>query len=463
MVRHLLIAYSWSVNNIGDMGITPGLLNLIDRDRPELPVSVLTWQPAADPGHAEAKARLQRYRRLCTVEPMPFFERMGAAASRGQAWPRLLTRWGAHRLESFRKGILTADDSAALVDDLLGPFADDLIADLRAEVPSIARAIEEAGFVLYNSGTTLNFGRLGVRNLWGYTLPLAMPLILARRLGLPYGISAQSFDALEWPMELLYRTLFRDARFVYCRDTDSLRYLEQKRLTNACSGFRPDSTFFFQGLDEPWADHFLAAQGLTPERYACVLARISAATAILNDPTGGAVSAARQDEQMRKLAHFITEWVRRTGCKALLCHETRDTLETLKAALWERLPADVRPAVVYLDSFWSSEQAYSVFRRARLVVSMEMHSVIMAVNVGTPVLHDPFDECGRKKTMMRDIGLGDWLLDIDSCGDEALIDAALAIHHDWESARQRLQRLRPALEVRARTTLSEVWLQGRWD
>jgi polysaccharide pyruvyl transferase WcaK-like protein len=458
MSKHLLITYSWSVNNIGDIGITPGLLNMINREKPELPVKVFSWLPENDPGYLKTKNYLPQYKKNCEVLPMPFVVADGGGMTKGKAWQNFEQRWGCSKLESFRKGTLTTYESEAIVEDILEKYSLELFEELKENNPTAANAFENAGFVYYNSGTTFNYGRLGIKNLWGYTLPLAMSLIIARKIGVPYGVGSQSFDALEWPMELLYRKLFGDAEFVYCRDTDSLNYLSQKRLTNKCSGYRPDSTFFFKGFDEAWADKFMSEHELKNENFMCLMQRLSSKQSEFNDPTGGAVSEERKHEQMRKLKILIEQWIERTGGKVLICHETRDTLKTVPEYLLNILDKKTLKNCVYMDSFWTSEQAYSIFKRARIVTSMEMHSIIMTINVGTPVIHNPFDECGRKKYMLNDLGLGDWLIDIDSCSDNAMVDVAMDIHKNHMAAKKYLRDLRPTLEAKTLATLKEVWM-----
>ena len=457
MSKHLLVTYSWSVNNIGDIGITPGLLNMINREKPELPVKVFSWLPESDPGFLKTKSYLPQYKENCEVLPMPFVVADGGGLAKGKAWQNFEQRWGASKLESFRKGTLTTYESSAVVEDILEKYSQELFEELKESNPVAADAFINAGFVYYNSGTTFNYGRLGVKNLWGYTLPLAMSLIIARKLGIPYGIGSQSFDALEWPMDLLYRKLFADACFVYCRDTDSLNYLFQRGLAIKFSGYRPDSTFFFKGFDDDWADEFMKQHGLEQDNYMCLMQRLSSKKTEFNDPTGGAVSEARKHEQMRKLKILIEQWIEQTGGKVLICHETRDTLDSVPEYLLKILDDKTLKNCVYMDSFWSSEQAYSIFKRARLVTSMEMHSIIMSINVGTPVIHNPFDECGRKKYMINDLGLGNWLIDIDSCSDNAMVDVAMDIHEHYAEAKKYLQELKPALEARMTETLKEVW------
>jgi len=460
--KHLLVTYSWSVNNIGDMGITPGLLNMVTREKPELPVTVMSWLPESDPGYVKTKTFLEGYKANCKVLPMPFVTADAGGLEKGAAWQAFEARWSASKLNSFRQGTLTTFESEAIVNDILGQYSMELIEELRVKNPAAIAAFENAGFVYYNSGTTLNYGRLGVKNVWAYTLPLAMSLIIARRLGIPYGIGSQSFDALEWPMDLLYKKLFADAKFVYCRDTDSLNYLSQRGLLNKFSGYRPDTTFYFNIFDESWADEFMAKNNLQTEKFMCVLLRISDVKPLFNDPTGGTVSEERKLEQMRKMKILIEEWIDRTGCKVLICHETSHTLKVARHYLYDILSEKAKTSCVYMNSFWNSEQAFSIFKRARIITSMEIHSIIMAINVGTPVIHNPYDECGRKKYMMNDLALGDCLIDIDSCGDNDMVEVAMRINNDFAKVKAYLKQLKPALEARTIETLKEVWMNGKW-
>jgi len=462
MKKHLLVTYSWSVNNIGDIGITPGLLNMVTKQKPDLPVTVLSWLPQADPGYQKTKVFLEGYKNNCRVLPMPFVTTDGGGLEKGRAWQAFEGRWGAGKLESFRQGTLTTFESEAVVTDILEQYSKELVDELKDENPDAFQSFKDAGFVYYNSGTTLNYGRLGIKNVWGYTLPLAMPLIIARYLGIPYGIGSQSFDALEWPMDLLYKRVFADAAFVYCRDSDSLNYLSQRGLTNKSSGYRPDSTFFYNMFNDAWADQFMAEHGLENEKFMSVMLRIPENKPDFNDPVGGAVTEARKLEQMRKMKILLETWIKRTGNKVFICHETRHTLALAREYLYDILSDEAKEKCVYLDTFWTSEQAFSIFRRSRIIVSMEMHSIIMAMNVGTPFIHNPFDECGRKKYMVKDLGLKECLVDIDSCADDEMVDVAMHIHNNFTESKQYLKDLKPALEARMNETLTEVWATGSW-
>ncbi len=436
-MKHLLVAYSWSMGNIGDIGITPGLLNLLQRHAPELPVTVMTSQNKGSKEYSFLKDYFLRYSPGCIVVANPFLAFLGRdlnTRSSVASWNAFMDRWGEIKLKAFQNGCLAVDETDAIIYDILNIFPLELIQEYRRIDPDSATALADAGFVIFTSGTTLNFGRMGKRDFWNYSFKHALPLIIARAYGIPYGISSQSFDALEWPADVFFRRLFADAEFVYCRDTDSLAYLQQKNIICKRMDYRPDTTFFFDGADEMWADEYMTRTGLEAEHFITVTIR----TSTQPGPLLGVMTKEREQIHMAKMRAFIEEWVARTGLKVLLCPESSSEIQAAKELLYDQVASDVRAKCVWMNNFWSSEQAYSIYKKARIVVSMEMHSIIMSVSIGTPFLHPQFAESGRKARMVRDIGLGDWLFDIDAMDPHSLVEAAISINAQHESAKKRV-------------------------
>ena len=470
MKKHLLVSYAWSINNIGDMGIQGGLFTLLKELSPDLAVKLINYLPESDPAYAHYKEVLPPYNPKGEVLPMPFFdliagdplpdaasEEIRNAKVKGNAWNNLVARHGKLKLEQFRTGTISSFDAEKIVDDLLNVFPHEVMEDLKVHFPDLAEAFANAGFVYYNSGTTLNFGRLGVRRLFGYTLPLAMSLILARALNIPYGIGSQSFDLIEWPMDLLYDKLFADAQFVYCRDTDSLNYLKQKKFSFKALDFRPDTTIYFNGGDEAWQEKFFAENGLEEGKFMTVALRISAPKPKYHDPTGGSVTPERCRHQMEQMKYLIEEYIKKNNHKVLIAHETRDTLEDARTHLYNILSDEAKKATVYLDTFWTPEQALSVYRASSLLVSVEMHSIIMAIGNGVPFIHAPYVECGRKRQMVRDMELPEFLIDLDDADSgKQLFDRTQYILENRPAIQDRLRKVRSRLAELSAKSMSEV-------
>jgi polysaccharide pyruvyl transferase WcaK-like protein len=294
---------------------------------------------------------------------------------------------------------------------------------------------------------------MGVREFYRFSLRFGMPLLIARAHGIPYGVNAQSFEALDWPASLVFRPLFRDARFVYCRDPDSLEYLRQQDLLCPRTGWRPDTTFFFNGFDDTWADEFMKKHGLEKGRFITVTIR----SAGQKGPLAGTMTAEREEAIMARIRKFIEDWVSRTGQPVVLAPEVKTEIEAAHRNIFTKLSPATQKKCVEMEKFWTTEQAYSLYQRAQIVVSMEMHSVIMALSLGTPVLMPQFSENGRKVWMLEELGLRDWIFDIDEpATSAALLDAALQIHKDPAAAQQRVRSQLPRLKELGVSVIREV-------
>jgi polysaccharide pyruvyl transferase WcaK-like protein len=108
----------------------------------------------------------------------------------------------------------------------------------------------------------------------------------------------------------------------------------------------------------------------------------------------------------------------------------------LKSLLFDPLPADVKPQVAYLDRYWLTAEAVSVYAHAAAIVSMEQHSPIMGIAQGTPavLVRQPTDT--RKGQMWRDLKMNDWIFEIDQTSGSQVAECVVAIGKDLDRARR---------------------------
>ena len=151
-----------------------------------------------------------------------------------------------------------------------------------------------------------------------------------------------------------------------------------------------------------------------------------------------AINAEFAETDHAKLRHAITRWVRETGRKVLVGPEMTYQTEIIGPLVIDPLPADVKPSVVARDTYWITDEAASIYRRAAAVLSLECHSPILACAQGTPGLYvrQPTDTI--KGQMWYDIHLDPWVFEIGQTQGDDLAEALLAIHREPASARQRL-------------------------
>lgn len=268
----------------------------------------------------------------------------------------------------------------------------------------------------------------------------------ARRAGKPYGFGGITLRDEEIRSE---RDLLGGAAFVFLRDTDSLRALQASGITGPRIDFGPDATFAVDLRDEPAAARLLETHRLEPGRFLCAIPRLRWTPYWEIHPGTRQPMPERIAENERfaeidhaKLRAGICGWVRETKMRVLLCPEMTYEVPLLRSLVFDKLPADVQPHVAVLDRYWLTAEACSVYAQAAAVVSLEQHSPIMAIAAGVPavLVRQPTDT--RKGRMWYDLGMRDWVFEIDETDGEQIDSRLVEIGRDLPAARQAAARAR---------------------
>ena len=86
-----------------------------------------------------------------------------------------------------------------------------------------------------------------------------------------------------------------------------------------------------------------------------------------------------------------------------------------------------------------------------------MHSIILAAGNAVPFIHAPYAECGRKRQMVRDMGLGEYLIDLDDAqAGEKMLDTALKILRERPALCAKLRETRNKLAALSAKSMAEV-------
>lgn len=316
--------------------------------------------------------------------------------------------------------------------------------------PAFERVFQSADLLVLNSGMTLSYGYYGLE--WNRYIPRILAFLKARQLSIPYGVYAHSFDRVDPHADVLYADVLSTAAFVYTRDSESLKLLQSKGVRCPEMAFAPDATFGFDLRDEERAGQFLRRHSLEPGRFLAFIPRLD-------------VNRFRQDgkeqEHAAQTRELIMRWVGQTSTPVALVPEVQNGLEAARVMVYEQLPADVRRMVRFQPEYWMPDEAQAVYAKASLVVSAEMHSVILGLAAGTPSIHPHFTQAGLKQWMMRDIGLADWRHDQDQVRAETILDSMLAVYREPKTARARVDKAMTLVRRRQSETMAHLRRSAR--
>ncbi|MEZ6043220.1 MAG: polysaccharide pyruvyl transferase family protein [Planctomycetaceae bacterium] len=246
----------------------------------------------------------------------------------------------------------------------------------------------------------------------------------------PYGIygitlpSRNSTSTSSTSEELMARTIdvLSEARFVFFRDSHSLALAKQKGCTAPVMQFGPDGAFACDLRDDERAGNFLRQHQLEAGRFLCCIPRLRYTPywTIKNvpfDEVKHARNEAMKEHDHAQLRKSIVQVVKETALKILLCPEDRTQMTVGREMLLEPLPEEVRKRVVWRPDYWLTGEAVSTYTQSAGLFGNEMHSPIMCIGHGIPAIVCRWAEQTSKGYMWEDIGLQEWLFDLDQPGD----------------------------------------------
>lgn len=399
MALKILLRSSWQTVNIGDIGHTPGALRIFERQLPEAEITL--WPTSVDRGVRE----------------------------------RLLGRWPQLQI-----------------------VEGDIDANGKPTSPAVAKALEDTDLFVHGSGPSLM---------------VPHHLDAWRQTGKPYGFFGITMDPLafgadgSWEggtlaelrqrlaslpagsMDPATHARIAGSSFAFFRDTLSLQYAQRQVSGLTRAAFGPDAAFACDLRDDGPAEEWLARHGLESKKFICVLPRwrwtpyykLHNRPPNEGDLAKDAVNDRTQKSDHEAFRQLIIRWVRETGLKVLACPEMTYQINLAKEELIDPLPDDVKPNVVWRDSYWLNDEATSIYRQAHTIVSLENHSPILGLTQETPVIfvRQPTDTI--KGQMWLDLGLGDDFFEVEDATGEALWQRLSLIHSDYAGAQKRARRL----------------------
>ncbi len=316
-------------------------------------------------------------------------------------------------------------------------------------------AFDECDFLLHGSGPSLVAENDVVKwskqtnkpyGIYGITLPITNS---ASTTPTPTATFDKTIDVLS------------NARFAFFRDSKSLELAKTRNCRCPIMEFAPDGAFATDLRDDAKAVAFLKQHGLEDGQFLCCIPRLRY-TPYWTVPSKKAVfdekkharNEALKEHDHAQLRQAIVEVVKQTNLKVLICPEDQTQMAVGKELLYDKLPDDVRARTVWHPDYWLTGEAVSTYVRSAGLFGNEMHSPIMCVGNGIPAIVCRWAEQTNKGFMWRDIGLGDWLFDLDHEADvQKIVPAVLSMAKDPAAAREKAAKARAFVEQRQKETM----------
>ena len=288
-----------------------------------------------------------------------------------------------------------------------------------------------------------------------------------QKVGKPYGLFGQSYfpDMVEGKGAEERIALLNGASFIYTRETKTLNILKGAGVKPKALEFGPDGCFGIDVRDDARGLATMQKLGLEERKFITIQLRTHTPSfpgvddkrpQKLNPLHPTPQMIADDERRAAKYCDLITRWVKKTGHKVLIAPEVHKEMEHNKRFIYDKLPAGIQKHVVNLEYFWNADEAASVFARAHTIVCHEPHSPIIALANGTPIIHTYSEFHSPKCWMFKDIGLPEWLLEMDETPVEKMAETLFAIHDDYPAALAKVKKAMAFVHQRQADTMGVV-------
>lgn len=295
----------------------------------------------------------------------------------------------------------------------------------------VKNAFKEADIMIHGSGPSV----VGKANLEAWV----------KATDKPFGIFGTTIQTVDKSLS----ELLNKAQFIYTRETASLKVLEAAGIKCKSQFFVPDATFYLSLRNDSKASSFLKDHALEQKKFICVIPRLRKTPYYLERPESYSakqikeiddLNNAKKEEDHAKLREAIVTWVRKTGNKVLVCPEMTYEVGIMDELLIDPLPEDVKP-FVQKRGYWFPDEAASVYAMTFAVLSFECHSPIIALRNGTPAFYLRQPEDTIKGQMYYDLGLNDWVFEIEKTTGTIISERLMGIYERPEKAKGTVKKL----------------------
>ncbi|HUR59709.1 MAG TPA: polysaccharide pyruvyl transferase family protein [Opitutaceae bacterium] len=290
-------------------------------------------------------------------------------------------------------------------------------------------------------------------------------MIFCQKIGKPWGLQGQSYfpDMITGRGAEERIALLNSAAFIYCRDSKTLNMLRSAGIKPPVLEFCPDGCFGVDVRDEEKALARLKKHGLQEKKFITLQLRTHSPSSPgvddnrpqkLNPLHPTPANIADDTRRAKVYQDVIAMWVKETGGKVVIAPEVQKEMIYNKQFIYDPLPDNLKQHVVNFDEFWNVDEACSFYARAHTVICHEPHTPIMALAMGTPMMHTFSEFHSPKCWMFKDIGLEEWAPEFDRTSARKMFDILMGIHRDYRAAEAKVKKAMAYVEERAKSQMN---------
>ena len=276
-------------------------------------------------------------------------------------------------------------------------------------------AVRSAKTVASNGGLYFGFRPSSAANMLYHLFAFSYPMLLAKRLGVPFVLFSQSFGPLPSRLSRWWmRMLVNHSHGAWCRESLSYDVLKNLRLNESKLKVVPDAAFGISSSHNSNLDQ-LPLQGLAPGSYVAMSIRSLVPSGFSEEAESAYLQAFREAIEWLSVECNIHVLLVAHTIGPIADEDDRITTR----AVYDQLNPKALNNVTVCDLDLSPQQLCTLYGNAKAVVATRFHAVVLTLCGGTPVIAIPYFGI-KTQGALRDIGLASAVVEVGSLNGNML-------------------------------------------
>jgi hypothetical protein len=242
-----------------------------------------------------------------------------------------------------------------------------------------------------------------------------------RKMNIPYVIYGLGEIPETQEVQTAFMNILNGASLSFVTESRSAGQIKDLKLKieNLKSG--PSPLFAFDMKNDTGARNYIEDSGIVDHDFIAVNFRNTSH------------SETDDDSPVKKILFILNNWAQSTDHLILLIADSREDIEYMKK-IYGDLPETVKSKTIVFDAVFSPDMISSVLEKSRITIAMSPYPLFSALLTDIPIFHLADWNYNTDGQIFIDLGLKDYVMDINSTPEQDLLKAMVNINDSYVKA-----------------------------
>ena len=249
-------------------------------------------------------------------------------------------------------------------------------------------------------------------------------LSYCRSINLKYGIYGTSFNQLSAENSETIKPILGHSSFIFTRESGSYDIVKDLKTECKKVDTGTDINFNYDFISIRLATEYITSLGLNDSDFVTLIIKTNL----------DSIGIDEKRNICSRLSGNIKDFIIEHEIPFIILPSDLGEVEISRQYIYEPLKEELGDKLHFIEQFLTPNIIHPIIDKSRFIISMDISTLVLSYTVGTPGLHFFLPEFGNENSLITDLGLKDWSIDLKESEDDDIKKALTQIHKKYVAA-----------------------------